>query len=192
MNYYNLDGIKTELQKRLSEHETILKCWLDVEFLTKKDGSPFKNMSQNFKNAKYVKNEYSINNHEYILKVGGWDDRNGYINDSIHCYELVKYLKDETRINKIDNYMPKETLLEQVYKFDIEDIKNAVNNRITYHADYVEELKEQIENIDMVYNEFKTAYGDAIKTLKNNTSNYKHNDLYNLVFHTVKERYPYC
>lgn len=35
-NYYNLDGIKTELTKRLSYERSILQAWENVSFPTKK------------------------------------------------------------------------------------------------------------------------------------------------------------
>ena len=35
-NYYNLNGIKTELEKRLSYENSILKAWENVTFPTKK------------------------------------------------------------------------------------------------------------------------------------------------------------
>lgn len=41
-NYYNLEGIKTELNKRLSYEKSILQAWENVTFPTKKDGTPFK------------------------------------------------------------------------------------------------------------------------------------------------------
>ena len=51
-NYYNLEGIKTELNKRLSYEKSILKAWENVTFPTKKDGTQFKAMSKNFDGAK--------------------------------------------------------------------------------------------------------------------------------------------
>ena len=43
-SYYNLDGIKTELNKRIAVEEFYLKQWEAVTFPTKKDGTPFANM----------------------------------------------------------------------------------------------------------------------------------------------------
>ena len=41
-NYYNLDGIKTELEKQIEETTAKLEAWENVTFPTKKDGTPFK------------------------------------------------------------------------------------------------------------------------------------------------------
>lgn len=41
-NYYNLDGIKTQLNKNLSREKSLLEAWKKVTFPTKKDGTPFK------------------------------------------------------------------------------------------------------------------------------------------------------
>ena len=165
---YNLDGIKTELKKEISKNETLLKAWEGVTFPTKKDGKPFAVFSKNIEGAKYFKPEYTMQAGENKLSVGGWDDLNGYVNDEIECYTLVEYLKDENMINKTENYMPKSLYLKQVYKFDIEDVKQAVKNRIEYLKNRIESLNEQLLKVDNAYNTFKEMYCDMVNTLKEN------------------------
>ena len=69
-NYYNLEGIKTELNKRLSYEKSILQAWENVTFPTKKDGTPFKVMSKNFENAKFYNDITAWHDYEKKLKVG--------------------------------------------------------------------------------------------------------------------------
>lgn len=93
-NYYNLDGIKTELEKRLSYEKSILKAWENVTFPTKKDGTPFKVMSKNFDGAKLYLDNFAWRDYEKRLKVNIFDDLNGYISEDINCYNQVKYMEN--------------------------------------------------------------------------------------------------
>lgn len=124
-NYYNLEGIKTELNKRLSYEKSILQAWENVTFPTKKDGTPFKVMSKNFENAKFYNDITAWHDYEKKLKVGTFDDLNGYIDESISCYEMVKYITDKSMLEKTGNIMPKELMLEQVYVYDLDDIRSC-------------------------------------------------------------------
>ena len=200
-NYYNLDGIKTELKKNIAKDKAFLKEWEKVTFPTKKDGTPFAVMSKNINGAKYQSILYSMQpgENELAIVVFCKEMGNGYIQDSIDVYELVKYLKDEKKIEKHNNYMPKVSYLEQVYKYDIEDIKEAVTNRINYLKDRILSLTSQLDNVDYCYNEFKKSYSKALKELENNCIiagnvgfSEKRNDMYYMILDTVKESYPYC
>ena len=197
--YYNLDGIKTKLKKDISREKSLLAAWEEVTFPTKKDGSQFANFSKNIAGAKYYEEEYSMQAGEMELTVYTHDSMNGYIHDSIICYELVKYLKDENKLSKTANYMPKQICLEQVYKYDLEDIKEAIKNRIEYLKNRIDCLNKQMEIVDDCYNDFRRRYSEAIKTLKNNCSvagstgfSGGTNDIYYMILDTIKDRFPYC
>ena len=188
-NYYNLDGIKTELKKRISEHKTLLQAWENVTFPTKKDGTPFKVMSKNFENAKFYNDITAWHDYEKKLKVNAFDDLNGYISEDIDCYNQVKYIKDETMLTKTENIMPKEPMLEQMYVYDLDDIKNAIKEKIAYHKKCIESLENQLENADTAYNKFKEAYTKAIKELKNIAG--ETTCLSYAIKDTITKRYPY-
>lgn len=198
-NYYNLDGIKTELNKTISCEKTLLSAWEKVTFPTKKNGEPFAVMSKNIDGATYESKTYALQYGENELVVYDWDKLNGYVTDSIDCYELVKYLKSETKIAKTENYLPKQSYLEQVYKYDIEDIKTAVANRIEYLKKRVESLSNQLVIVEDCYNSFKYNYSKAVAELATSCSAAGNvgfsgcvNDIYYMILETVKERYPYC
>ena len=114
--------------------------------------------------------------------------------DSIDCYTLVRYLKDKNKIAKTENYMPKEPCLEQVYKYDLEDIKQAVNNRIEFLKENVDSLKRQLEIADKAYTTFRKAYEDAMVVLDSVTETKKdeYSFLKSSILDTIKNRYPYC
>ena len=192
-NYYNLDGIKTNLKNEIEEREAILKAWENVTFPTKKNGEPFAVMSKNINGATYKKADYglSINNVE-LKVVANYNYK--WTTNSIDCYTLVRYLKDKNKIAKTENYMPKEPCLEQVYKYDLEDIKQAVNNRIEFLKENVEFLKRQLEIADKAYTTFRKAYEDAMVVLDSVTETKKdeYSFLKSSILDTIKNRYPYC
>lgn len=190
---YNLDGIKTSLKIEIEEREAILKAWENVTFPTKKNGEPFAVMSKNINGATYKKADYGLSANNVELKVVA-NNNYKWVTDSINCYTLVRYLKDKNKIAKTENYMPKESCLEQIYKYDLEDIKEAVNNRIKFLKENIESLKKQLEIADKAYIAFRKAYEDAMNVLDNVTETKKdeYSFLKSNILETVKERYPYC
>ena len=191
-NYYNLDGIKTALKKEIEEKEAILKAWENVIFPTKKDGKPFAIMSKNIVGATYKTADYGLSADNMILKVVA-NSNFKYVSDSIDCYTLVKYLKDEKK-NKTENYMPKELYLEQIYKYDLDDIKQAVKERIEYLKKEIGSLEKQLEIADKAYVTFRNAWQDAMLVLDTVTDTEKgeYGFLKSSILDTIKNRYPYC
>lgn len=190
---YNLDGIKTNLKNEIEEREAILKAWENVTFPTKKNGEPFAVMSKNINGATYKTKECALTSDNVELKVVA-NNNYKWVTDSIDCYMLVRYLKDKNKIEKTENYMPKEPCLEQVYKYDLGDIKEAVNSRIEFLKENVESLNRQLEIADKAYTAFRKAYEDAMNVLDNVTETKKdeYSYLKSNILDTVKNRYPYC
>lgn len=194
-NYYNLDGIKTELKKNIEKTEELLKAWECVTYPTKKDGKPFAVMSKNIDGAKYQPISYAMQPGEYELHITVWTKLSGYITDSICCYTLVKDLKDDVKIKKIENYQPKQTYFEQVYTYDLEDIKNAVNTKIEYYKNRLVMLNKEFEIVDSCYTAFYEGYTKLIEELSNNcckagTVGYTEgrNDIFYMIKDTVLKR----
>lgn len=197
-NFYNLDGIKTDLQKKIAAKKALLAAWENVTFPTKKDGNPFANMSKNISGATYRNKDYTMQP-EKELYVHVWADMNGYIYDIIDCCELVKYLTDPAKVAKTDNYAPKLSYLEQLYNYDLEDIKEAINKRIAYLKNRITCLNCQLDIVETCYNEFKAGFGKLVSDLENQCSEAGSvgysgnvNDIYYDIKDTVINRYPYC
>lgn len=190
-NYYNLDGIKTELNKRLSYEKSILQAWENVTFPTKKDGTPFKVMSKNFDGAKLYLDNFAWRDYEKRLKVNTFDDLNGYISEDINCYNQIKYISDKSKLEKVSNIMPKEPMLEQMYVYDLDDIKEEIQKTINRHKENIVSLEKQIDQAEKAYNNFVADYKKAIENLVE-TCGANDNSLFYAVRDTVKERYPYC
>lgn len=191
-NYYNLDGIQTELKKKITVAEARLAAWEAVTFPTKKDGNPFKTMSKNISGASYYMESWAMQPGEYRLRVTTWADGSGYISSEIDVYCLVKYLSDEKKRVKTQNYQPKIPYLEQVYTYDIEDIKEAVSNKIQALKKEIAHLNDALLNASTAYFTFREAYRAAVLELEKNAKKEQNSTLYYMVLDTVKERFPNC
>jgi hypothetical protein len=87
--------------------------------------------------------------------------------------------------------MPKQQYLNQVYKYDLDDIKKAVADRIAYCESYVADLKKQIDAAQRIFDNFRAAYDAAIRGLEDDTAAFEHKDLMYAVKDCVLSRYPY-
>ena len=191
-NFYNLDEIKTALKKDLGKKESLLEAWQAVTFPTKKDGKPFATLSKNISGARLTNNSFSLRSTiEKKLMITTFDSigGNGYVSDDINCY---KYLTDctEEQKAKTQNHAPHESMLVDLYLYDIEDIKEAVNARIEQLKEQIKELEKEIEAAETAYNTFLQSYRDAIKTLEKTAG--KNTSLFYAIKDTITDRSPYC
>ena len=190
-DYYDLNDIKNAISNDIEKHEAILKAWENVTFPTKKDGSAFKQMQKNISGATYYMESWATQPGEYRIRVNAHCNCAGYITDEIDAHVLVKYLKDENKKAKTQNYMQKISYLEQVYMFDIEDIKEAIKNRIEYHKNTIEAHKKQLEVASAAYKTFAEQFKKAVVELETTTNKKENSTLYHAIFDTVTKRYPY-
>lgn len=168
-NYYNLDGVRTYLEKELEHDECLLTAWKSVTLNTKKDGSPFATMSKNFNGATYKTERWASYAHEKELSVTAWSKMSGYVTDSIRCYELLHCMDSSSPLrNKKQNIIDYTVygVVNQTYVYDMSDITNAIEKRIAYYSKSIETLKAQLEVVDSAYNNFKEAMDTAVKNLK--------------------------
>ena len=184
-----INDIKKNLEKEIDSATAFLTAWFAVTFPTKKDGTPFANMSKNINGAKYTLDAHAMQPGEYRLTVYTQSNSSGYIHDEICCYNLVKYLRDADKIKKTYNYMPKLSMLEQVYKYDLDDIKKAVADRIEYHEKRIQSLNEQLSRVEKAYNDFEAAYGEILDKLQEacNTNDISYSNGRNDLFYAIKD-----
>jgi len=192
MEYYNFDSIVVSLRKELSRSKTFLDAWEAVTFPTKKDGKPFATMSKNIAGARYEKKQYALSGYAYEITVTAWDKSSGYVHDSIDAYTIARYLEDDTMKAKAENIMPKESMLEQMYVYDVDDIKKAISRRIDNLREYIADLEKQIEKAGDVFLTYRNAYASAMVELQEATKEFSHKNLFYAVRDCVKDRYPYC
>ena len=93
----------------------------------------------------------------------------GYINDNFSCYEVAKYIKkDDPRQEKKQNFF-KIPPFEEIYNYDLDDIKEKIKTRIAYYKGQAADIKKQIAAADKAYNTFKTEYEKLMLKLQKMT-----------------------
>lgn len=170
MNYYDLDGIQTEIKRRIERTKCLIEKWEKVTYPTKKDGAPFKNMSKNFDGATYTAKDNSAE-----LSICGWSEFGVYEHDSIFCHE-TKY---ENR-----QYIP--------ILYDVNQIKEKINNRIDDLKDNLVSLEKQLEVSKKAYTEFQEVYENMRNQLKklSGCENEKYeNTLFHAIYGTIVKPY---
>ena len=186
---YDIDTITTKMENNLTKSKGLLAAWQAVTYPTKKDGTPFKILSKNIEGASLGQSRYLPRYGENELTV--YTDHLkgcGYCSDTIWCYEtLSPYSESESAKAKPENVV-KGDFGNEVYTFDLDDIKQAVNARINDLEKKIASLEKQLTVIEEVYNNFYNAYETALNALYECTKDeegYK-GDLYYLVRDIVK------
>lgn len=162
---YTIENLKKEKECMLAQYIALKKAWENVTFPTKKDGTPFKNMSKNFKGAKYYIGAYSLTDCNYILEVNTCAEySNGtseYISDEIYCSETLRYMKNP--INP-DNIRKQGVCLEDQYLYDLEEIKKIlIPNRIAYYKNRIAQLTSELQKFDKTVTEVEDTVSDLKK-----------------------------
>ena len=145
--------IRTKLNASIGYYDALIKMWKNVEFITKKDGTPFKVFSKNFKNASIGKyypvedwgNPYLTVDGEYYI------NENGYRNiaeDHMQIY-VDKYnsrLPEHNEEREMRSWcgIPREVMT-------IEEIKSEVAYRISELERYKKEAEDALEMSEAVF-----------------------------------------
>lgn len=83
--------IREHLERALNDYIFKIELWENVKVITKKDGTPFKNFSQNFDGCTVSSSLF----HDRNLEVSGRDSSGKWLEDSINTSIL---LSDYTKI----------------------------------------------------------------------------------------------
>ena len=191
MSLYNLNDLKNNLRKEIEKADSLAGEWEKVTFPTKKDGKPFAVMSKNIDGANYRLWTFAHCDYEHELSVCVSTKMSGYIHDDIKAYDYVKYMKDDDpRLAKTENIV--EDYGSKVYKFDLDDIKEAIRKRAEYLRNRSADLTKQLESADRIYEDFREAYGKAMDILKESCKDFICCDLEYDLKEMIKDRYPYA
>lgn len=194
MTCYNLDEIMTNLKKEITVYRARLAAWEAVTFPTKKNGEPFAVMSKNISGATYKAESYTMQPGEMVLTVTAWEKEMGcgYVSSEIKAYGLVKYMTNGKPESKPQNLQPKQPYLEQIYIYDLEDIKEAVAEKIAQLKNEISQYEKQLEAAPAAFREYREAFGAAMKQLEESTGKTENSTLFYMIRDTVQARYPYC
>nr|DAI02060.1 MAG TPA: hypothetical protein [Bacteriophage sp.] len=160
MTCYDANDVRRKLENDLGEAQALKSAWQNVTYPTKKDGTPFAAMSKNFRGAVYRPTAYSIRDGKYELVIYAHSDTCGYIDDYLACYANADDLSD-TQKSKPGNLMPKTGPWKQLYKYDLDDIKTRVRQRIDYLNQYCAELRGDLARLGSAYSTYQAALAKA-------------------------------
>lgn len=148
------------INKNIATYEARLNLWRSVKRVSKKDGADFQSIGKNFTGADYKKVTYSIRA-DYEIRVSG--RVNGvWIEDSIDCAPVLRYYKkdvDESRVIK-------ESFLEPYFFMTVDEIMDAIADRIALLEGYIKEEREQARLLEDVFGRFTYEIDNALQAVK--------------------------
>ena len=161
MSIRNLDGVITELKKRLDCVETKLSAWEAVERIRKSDGSDYVSLKRNFKNVTVHDSSYSLVP-EKEISVCGWSKFSGCITDEIRNRELVKYSSRKIPEDRV----VKEGWLEPYYYKTVDEIFEDIEKRIEFLRAEKAKYEADIARAESVFRSFTEKIDSAVSELK--------------------------
>lgn len=170
---YNVEEIKTSMEKEIARMESLVSAWKAVTYPTKKNGQPFARLSANIAGAKMGYKTYLPCAQENILTVTAFCKKNGYVSDDIYLY----------------NYQHGDS---PVHYFTLDEIKEAVNKNIAHHEKRIAAMRKQLETVDTVYRTFRTKIEQAVAYLEEASEKDEDSEMFYDIKDTVFSRYPYC
>lgn len=147
MEVKTLEGIKSEFQKRIAEHEALASAWEKVERLRKKDGTDFAVLSKNFSNCTVAQDCIRLVPNSKI-KVSAPTEQVGWVRDEIDTTELVKYSKikiEESRIHK-------EPCIEPYFFKTVDELWEEIQARVKMHRAYADDYRRMIDMAEEKFN----------------------------------------
>ena len=187
---YDLNEITVKMENKITRAKGLLSAWQAVTFPTKKDGTAFKILSNNIDGATLAQSRYNPHYGENILTVyTDYLKGCGYCSDDIYCYDTVSPYTNNKRAEEKPENVITTAYGGKVYSFDLDDIKQAVKERIADLTQRIEELETQYSNIEKIYSDFYNAYETAINNLLDATIGTGNGncDLFYLVRDIVKD-----
>lgn len=153
IKYFKLEELKEKLSKRIKNIDAEINAWKKVEILTKKDGSAFKQLQKNFKNAK-------------ITNLINYDINIYFHNGSTYTESSINIETAENNTGKRE--ISRSSYCNKYYYFlSVEEIKQKIDERI---QQLEEEKQQKLNCLNNLENE------SIIKLLLNIQKEF--NDLY--------------
>lgn len=145
-NIYSKEDAQTLLIARLRDAKKELKNLSDIEYATKKDGKPFSNIKNNFKNVTLGKVYNSFNNANAALwfHIYGGTYEDGY-------FDITVYTEGEDR--------------EKEFTFDV--AKRSIDKQIAQLTERVADYKKQLAEFEKAFAKVDSLLGKIKDELKN-------------------------
>ena len=143
MNYYinnELENLRKDLEKAICEKA----AWEKVCIVTKKDGTPFKNLTQNFTNCSFNVDSWNTAPFEKTMSVYFHSEKLGYLSAKMDCFKALA--KDEIAPNEENVYT--RSFGGRGYVYTVDEMVDSIECRVNYLSDRIEQLKDAINRAD--------------------------------------------
>lgn len=144
MEYYS-KAAKEELERRKIKAEATAEMWENVKRVYKKNGEPFANLAQNFKNATITARAYSKDEKE--IKVNACI-RGKYYSDSLSLAVTIQTDEEAEKMEKAGRLQERGAWIKPFYTMNPDEAEKAIKSRAQYEREYAEELGEVLENFE--------------------------------------------
>lgn len=173
----SLEQIQKELKKSIEEKEALYNKWNEVEHLTKKDGSEFKNISRSFSNCSI---EY-----DYIgrpqIKIVTWTVKNEWCEDHISLYDTYSaYGKNKY---PDESYDMGGGVLSKYHVLTVSEIMEAIEAKKQLLKKWIEEKEKALKESEKLY----YKYTEKMKALYNELYEECKCEENQILFNNIKE-----
>ena len=155
MNVCKIEDIKKLLEKRLKNTVEELDAWRRVERVKTKKGEDFAILSKNFNNC-YFSDLFHDNEHP-IVKIYV-----GYQESTIDIYGYLDELPENDERKK--DYI--KSFIRQKYKYNTDEIENAIKDKIEHLKNREKSFKNQLKNVDKCVKKINKKINELKEILK--------------------------
>lgn len=135
-NEFVYNNMMNEFRKEISGCEALSRELTKIDFVTKKDGKPFKKIEQNIKGLSVLKHSvYGSHPYQKEICYRTFAPGCGYVYDCILLFATDEEMKKKK---------PQNVNSDGVYILDVEDVKQAVKHKQEYYKNKIELNKNNI------------------------------------------------
>lgn len=158
--YGTKTDIKNSLKNDLDSYNSELQALLDIKRVHKKDGKDYKNIGKNFTNCVIISDNISGGN---VVRYTYKTNKSGYQIGKIYAYDKLENMPNDG----IERWtLTGRMMLNDIYQFTVNEIENAINDKIESIKKDISDIEYALEVSDGVIDKFDKMINDINKELK--------------------------
>lgn len=163
---YGYDGILRKLEADRQYHADYLFLLEKVVVKTKKDGTAFKNINQNFENGRVEIKSFNDSFHPSFV-VSGYSESGKYVSYDFDAFIYEDYLpKDDERRKKVVN---RGGIFRNTYVFEVQDIIERLEEEKERQREYIANYDKQIAASKAIYDKVSEKLTELQEMIKTET-----------------------
>ena len=176
------DKFTKKLEKNIKNYEARLNAWQNVKRVYKKDGTDYKNISQNFEGCKFLKDFRN----EFECCVNYINYNGETCTDIISLHQTTENLPFEP---KKDQEILGGCGWKPYIILDADQLEIMINNLIKNYQNYLEEAKKEYQKGVELFPQFWNKLDDLAKFIYENTENKNQISLNYAFIDVIKEQF---